>query len=137
VYQAWKQKYTLQSRKKPVNPEISSAIAALTSDPKIFAEIAALYDRGRREGIEEAGKVAAFLLEREANFDPQVLNTSIEDLDPDIRMYNILTRNGVNTVWELIQMGESGLRGLRNFSESDLVSIKTKLAANYHLSLRP
>jgi|GEM_PF-4701006 len=118
-----------------MNPEISRTIAALTSDPETFAAIADIYQQGRRDGIEEAGEVAAFLLEREADFDPNVLRIPTQDLELDgVRAYNLLRRNNVNTIWELIRMGESGLRGIRNFKDSDLESIKTALA-HYGLSL--
>lgn len=118
-----------------MTPEISSAIAALTSDPKVFKAIVAIYEQGRHDGIQESGELAACLSTLPADFNPEVILLPIEDLDLGIRAYNVLKNNGVNVVWELIRKGESGLRGLRNFKDSDLEDVKTKLA-RYGLGLR-
>lgn len=118
-----------------MNPEISSAIAALTSDPKVFEAIVAIYEQGRHDGIEEAGELAAILSTLPASFDLKVITFPIEVLDLSVRAYNILKNNGVSTLWNLIRTGESGLRGLRNFKDVDLEDVKTKLA-NYGLGLR-
>lgn len=118
-----------------MTPEISSAIAALTSDRKVFAAIAAIYEQGRQDGIQESGELAAFLSTLPADFDPKVILLQIENLELDTKVYNLLRCNNVDTVWNLIQMGESGLRGLRNFKDSDLENVKTRLA-HYGLGLR-
>jgi len=118
-----------------MTPEISSAIAALTSDPKVFEAIVAIYEQGRHDGIQESDELAAILLTLPVNFDPKVITLSLEVLDLEARTRINLERNGVITVWDLIRKGESALRGFRNFRDVEMKDVTTKLA-NYGLGLR-
>lgn len=57
----------------------------------------------------------------------EVLEKSVADLDLSIRCRNCLTQLGVQTVGDLIMKTEEELMGIRNFGQTSLNEIKTKL----------
>jgi hypothetical protein len=61
---------------------------------------------------------------------------TIEDLDLPVRPFNLLKREGVNTIAALTSMTEESLLDFRNLGVKDLASIKTALE-RHGLRLRP
>lgn len=61
-------------------------------------------------------------------FTEKVCNALIEELDLSVRGYNVLKRNGMNTVGEVIDaINEKRMISLRNLGEKTLREIKTKI----------
>ena len=57
------------------------------------------------------------------------LSTPIEDLDLTVRSYNCLKREGINTVSELIALGEDQLMNIRNFGSKSVDEVRDKLTS--------
>ena len=58
----------------------------------------------------------------------EVLDTPVEELDLSLRAYNILMRNGLMTVRQLLPLGEEDLLALRNLGRRAYEEIAAKLA---------
>ncbi|MCV7126972.1 hypothetical protein H7I42_05835 [Mycolicibacterium vanbaalenii PYR-1] len=68
------------------------------------------------------------LIEEESNPDPvEVSALLIDDLDLTVRSYNCLKREGVHFIYELIDLTESDLLNIRNFTPKALDDVKFKL----------
>jgi DNA-directed RNA polymerase subunit alpha len=63
------------------------------------------------------------------------LKLTIEELNLSVRSYNCLKREGVNTVYDLIQKSEAELMDIRNFGQKSIDEVKAKLE-ELDLSLR-
>lgn len=61
---------------------------------------------------------------------------TIGDLDLPVRAYNILTREGVQTIPALTSMTEEALMELRSFGTKELLAVQEALA-RYGLRLKP
>jgi DNA-directed RNA polymerase subunit alpha len=57
----------------------------------------------------------------------KLLNTTLEDLDISVRLYNILKGAGLISVREIVNCTESTLMKLRNFGEGCLKELKEEL----------
>ena len=53
---------------------------------------------------------------------------SVEDLDLTSRALNCLTREGINTVGDLVARSQADLLDIRNFGQKSIDEIKEKLA---------
>lgn len=88
------------------NEGLSAARAALNRLPK-----------AQLDSDQEIGEDQAAMLER-----------PIEDLDLILRTYNVLKREGINTIADLVNTTEAQLADARNFGEKCMDDVKTKLA---------
>jgi DNA-directed RNA polymerase subunit alpha len=52
----------------------------------------------------------------------------VEELDPTVRSYNCLKREGIHTVGELVSRSEADLLDIRNFGAKSIDEVKAKLA---------
>jgi len=52
----------------------------------------------------------------------------VEKLDLSVRAMNCLRRSGINTVGELVSLGEKELLSLRNFGQKSRQEVEEKLA---------
>ncbi|HEY59251.1 MAG TPA: DNA-directed RNA polymerase subunit alpha [Anaerolineae bacterium] len=60
----------------------------------------------------------------------EAANTSIENLDLSVRVYNSLKRTGITSVGdvlELLEKGEDAVMSIRNFGEKSFVELKQKI----------
>lgn len=60
--------------------------------------------------------------------DSSELSTSVEDLDLSARTANALLNNGINTIGDLVTLGETELRELKGFGSKALDEVKDKMA---------
>ena len=78
-------------------------------------------------GLNEAGQLASFVVEREDEEKNKVLEMPIEELDLSVRSYNCLRRAGINTVEELARHSEEDMMKVRNLGKKSLKEVKDKL----------
>ena len=60
----------------------------------------------------------------------------IEELDLEVRPYNLLKKVGIHSVWELMNLTQDELRAIPSFGARSLVQVREALAVHYHLQLR-
>ena len=94
---------------------ISRAAAMLVEQFKPFVEY------GRSSQIDEE-KMA-----RRASIPEDVFNTPVEKLDLSVRSMNCLRRGGINTIGDLVNLGEKEIAALRNFGQKSRQEVEEKL----------
>ena len=70
---------------------------------------------------------------------PEMMKTSIESLDLNVRPYNCLRRRGISTIGEIIRIIEEGgdLKSLRNCGAKSVSEIMEKLFLFQYYALKP
>lgn len=86
-------------------------------------------------GLNEQGKDADIMVEKEDTSSDKTLEMPIEELDLSVRSYNCLKRAGINTVGELCSRTEEEMMKVRNLGRKSLEEVVEKLGA-LGLSLR-
>lgn len=94
---------------------VSRAAAMLVEQFKPFVEF------GRASQIDEE-KMA-----RRASIPEDVFNMPVERLDLSVRSMNCLRRGGINTVGDLVNLGEKEIAALRNFGQKSRQEVEEKL----------
>jgi len=77
--------------------------------------------------LNDVGKLASFINEREDDSQGHVLDMPIEDLDLSVRAYNCLKRHGVETVQDLANLKEEDIIKVKNLGKKSMKEIKEKL----------
>lgn len=86
-------------------------------------------------GLNDQGKDADIMIEKEDTSSDKTLEMPIEELDLSVRSYNCLKRAGINTVGELCSRTEEEMMKVRNLGRKSLEEVVEKLSA-LGLSLR-
>ena len=77
--------------------------------------------------LDEVGRLASFINEREDETQGRVLDMPIEELDLSVRAYNCLRRHGVDTVLDLASLKEEDVIKVKNLGKKSMKEIKDKL----------
>jgi len=77
--------------------------------------------------LDEVGRLATFINEREDETQGRVLDMSIDELDLSVRAYNCLRRHGVDTVLDLTSLKEEDVIKVKNLGKKSMKEIKDKL----------
>jgi DNA-directed RNA polymerase subunit alpha len=102
---------------------------AVASAGTTLSELVNLFgDLAETPGLQVAQAVGDTMLDGD-------LKLTIEELNLSVRSYNCLKREGVNTVYDLIQKSEAELMDIRNFGQKSIDEVKAKLE-ELDLSLR-
>lgn len=56
-------------------------------------------------------------------------NITVEELDLSVRTYNVLKRAKVNTLQEIIDLKEDGLRSIKNLNDKCFAELQKKVKA--------
>jgi len=79
--------------------------------------------------LDDVGRLATFINEREDESQGRVLDMPIEELDLSVRAYNCLRRHGVDTVLDLASLKEEDVIKVKNLGKKSMKEIKDKLIA--------
>ncbi|MCL1990183.1 MAG: DNA-directed RNA polymerase subunit alpha [Defluviitaleaceae bacterium] len=77
--------------------------------------------------LDDVGRLASFINEREDESQGRVLDMPIEELDLSVRAYNCLRRHGVDTVLDLASLKEEDVIKVKNLGKKSMKEIKDKL----------
>jgi len=77
--------------------------------------------------LNDVGKYASFISEREEESNGHLLDMKIEELDLSVRAFNCLKRHGVETVQDLANLKEEDIIKVKNLGKKSMKEIKEKL----------
>jgi len=88
----------------------------------LVEQLKPMVDYGRVSAIDDEKKAIR------ASIPNDLYNMPVEKLDLSVRAMNCLRRSGINTVGELVSLGEKELLSLRNFGQKSRQEVEEKLA---------
>jgi DNA-directed RNA polymerase subunit alpha len=88
----------------------------------LVEQLKPMVDYGRVSAIDDEKKAIR------ASIPDDLYNMPVEKLDLSVRAMNCLRRSGINTVGELVSLGEKELLSLRNFGQKSRQEVEEKLA---------
>jgi hypothetical protein len=128
------------------NYKLRRGVTELPQDPPISPEVAGalqfVYDEGRKKGDAEGYalgykegfqraldlvNVAVNTLKSMDHNRGPVDEIEINDLSLSVRTYNLLKREAIHTVGDLLKKNEAYLKQIRNFDSKNLDEVKAKL----------
>jgi DNA-directed RNA polymerase subunit alpha len=87
----------------------------------LVEQLKPMVDYGRASDIDDEKKAIR------ASIPEDLYNMPVEKLDLSVRAMNCLRRSGINTVGELVSLGEKELLSLRNFGQKSRQEVEEKL----------
>ena len=87
----------------------------------LVEQLKPMVDYGRASDIDDEKKAIR------ASIPDDLYNMPVEKLDLSVRAMNCLRRSGINTVGELVSLGEKELLSLRNFGQKSRQEVEEKL----------
>lgn len=88
----------------------------------LVEQLKPMVDYGRASDIDDEKKAIR------ASISEDLYNMPVEKLDLSVRAMNCLGRSGINTVGELVSLGEKELLSLRNFGQKSRQEVEEKLS---------
>jgi DNA-directed RNA polymerase subunit alpha len=89
----------------------------------LVEQLKPMVDYGRASEIDDEKKAIR------ASIPEDLYNMPVEKLDLSVRAMNCLRRSGINTVGELVSLGEKELLSLRNFGQKSRQEVEEKLTS--------